>query len=99
MNDFLPLTNLTSHRSNFLNVSNWNCCSHDCDETGDLSRMWTNNQVPSDLRGFQIYWLPKCDFKTYAECGPWREQILSLQSRRDRRHEPVCVVLWVHASN
>lgn len=28
----------------------------ECDETGDLSRMWTHNQTPSDPRGFQIRW-------------------------------------------
>lgn len=40
--------------------------------------------------------LPECDLKSYAEGvtkGAWREQILSLESRRNKRHAPVCAVL------
>lgn len=40
--------------------------------------------------------LAECDFKSYAENvtkGAWREQILSLESRRNKQHVPVCVVV------
>lgn len=40
--------------------------------------------------------------RSFAESvtkGAWREQILSLKSRRDMRRAPVCVVLWARAND
>lgn len=55
INHFFPSTDLMSQgSSSVLNVSYPTLARMaERDETGDLSRMWTHNQTPSDPRGFQ----------------------------------------------